>query len=380
MLTYQMETVDTQHILETLNLDRTWMNEARQRQARFWRREKLEHCPIGVSAPLTKAQQAWPNPNQAEAFHSPQAMLFQQLRAVAGVINARSDAVPSMRANLGTGICLATLGLKQKVFADKMPWLQEHLSLEQAKALKPEDIRIQGDFARGLEMIRFFREVLEDAVPVYCMDTQGPFDLAHLILGDQIFLLMYDDPGLLHHVLEFALELGIKTHEWMKEVIGEPLTEHHHSNGLYARNMGIRICEDTSALLREDAIDTFVIPYTRRLAAHFGGAWVHYCGRNDALTRRICECDEIRGINFGHLPENKNPHDLDADMALIEKHGKIYYGGWPREPGESGSAYLKRLHRWAEKGTMLFCGGNAAIGGANGFHDYREVMEYWYSL
>lgn len=49
-------------------------------------------------------------------------------------------------------------------------------------------------------------------------------------------------------------------------------------------NAGIRLCEDSTAIVGPAAIEAFALPYTRRLAQRFGGAWVHYCGRNDALT------------------------------------------------------------------------------------------------
>ncbi len=41
-------------------------------------------------------------------------------------------------------------------------------------------------------------------------------------------------------------------------------------------------------------IDEFALPYTRKLAGYFGGAWVHYCGRNDALTKAVCAAPAVR--------------------------------------------------------------------------------------
>ena len=100
--------------------------------------------------------------------------------------------------------------------------------------------------------------------------------------------------------------------------------------------MGIRICEDTTAIIGADSIEEFAMPYTQRLARHFGGGWVHYCGRNDNLTEAVCRIPEIRAINFGHIPGHEHDHIFEEDMARCLKYGKVYNGDWPRRPEESG--------------------------------------------
>ena len=46
--------------------------------------------------------------------------------------------------------------------------------------------------------------------------------------------------------------------------------------------------EVPTVLISPAAIEEFAVPYTRRLAQRFGGAWVHYCGRADFLTEAMC--------------------------------------------------------------------------------------------
>ena len=351
---------------------------ARRRQAAVWRGDKPDAWPILLAAPLFPDQETIPDPDYAATFHDADLMLCGQLRGACSVANARSDAVPSIRVNFGTGVCLACVGLEQEIFPDKMPWLQQRLTKAQAARLTPDDLQPRGSFARGLEVIRRFREVMGDTVAIYCMDTQGPLDLAHLMLGDDFFYELHDDPPFVHHLLELCLELGIRTHAWMKAASGEALTAHHHLNALYAENMGVRICEDTSAILGPAQIDTFAMPYTARLARHFGGAWVHYCGRNDALTRAILELPDVRGINFGHIPGHEHDHPFEEDMARIAAAGKVYFGDWPRRPEESGADYLRRLHTWSCQGALLPQA--SACLGAHGFPTTAAASEFWYSL
>jgi hypothetical protein len=370
---------DVSRLPALLAPDRERIRTAKRRQADLFAGRKPDRWPIVCAAPLTPAQEAIPPANYEEAFRSPERTLCSEVRDACLVANAKSDGVPSIRANLGTGICLSTLGLSQLVFPDKMPWLQEHLTREAVAKLTPDDVRIRGDFQRGLEMMRFFRRVMGDSLDVYCMDTQGPFDLAHLLVGDDIFYLPYDDPGLMHHVMEIALEVGIRTHTWMKEASGEPRDRISHRNALYAENMGVRICEDTTAMVSREMMDEFVMPYTRRLAEHFGGAWVHYCGRNDHLTEAICGCEAVRAVNFGIIPGRPHEHDFEREMERFASAGKVYYGHWPRFDGESRRDWLSRIHRWSARGVLLESVGQEAVG-EGGFATVAQVLEHWYGM
>jgi hypothetical protein len=73
-------------------------------------------------------------------------MTAGQLREAFIVANSQSDRVPSVRANMGTGVLVSCMGKNQLVFEDKMPWLKEHLTKEEVMRLEPGDIMIEGDF------------------------------------------------------------------------------------------------------------------------------------------------------------------------------------------------------------------------------------------
>ncbi len=351
---------------------------AKRRQAAVFRGERPDRWPVLLSGRLTDEQKRRiPAPNLQEAFDDIDRMLCQQVRAACGTANGNSDCVPSVRGNYGVGILLATLGIEQLTFPDKMPWPQGHLTRGQVADLTVDDIRIQGSFERGLAFMRRHMEVMGGKLPLYCMDTQGPFDLAHLVLGDDIFYAIYDDPGLVHHLLEFCLALNIRAQEMMKAISGEGHGECHHSGQLYGDNMGIRICEDTTALLSPETMQEFAMPYTQRLARHFGGAWVHYCGRNDHLSRYVCEMPEIRGINFGHVPGKEHDHPFEQDMQRCADTGTVYFGHWPRRPDESGEAYLRRMFEWAGRGVLIPDVG-AALHGTNPMPTPEALLDAWY--
>ncbi len=371
------EDFDISALPDLYDPDREWLENAKRAQAALWRGGKAAgDPPLIVHAHLSPEQEAIPSYNNLEIFCDADRMLCEELREACRIANAKSSGIPSIRANLGTGICLACIGLEQEVFPDKMPWLQQHLSKEEAGNLQPDDIRPRGSFARGLEMMKRFRRITGDSPAVYCMDTQGPFDLAHLMIGDEIFYLYYDDPELFEHVMEISLEIGIRTHTWMKEINGERKNEMYHRNKLYADSVGIRICEDTTAIVGPELIEK-ALEYSQRLARHFGRAWIHYCGRNDHLTAAACQIPEFCGINFGIIPGHEQDHDFDADLSLCRDTGTVYFGNVPMLPGETAANYLRRLHKWATEAVLIPVA-DAAIG--EEFPDHDSILDYWRSI
>ena len=343
---------DVKQLPELLDFDYEHMQKSRERQCRFWCGEKLAVPLLFIGGELSEKQKVIPEYNYKEIFANKEKMLCSEVRAACAVGNGRSDMIPSIRANLGTGITLACLGLEQKSFPDKMPWLTEHLTKEQIIKLSPDDIQMRGTFARGLEMMHYFKEIMGDSIPVYVMDTQGPFDLAHLMLGDELFIQLYDDPPFVHHLMNLCLELDIKTHRWMKETIDEPLPSMHHGSSLYSDSFGIRICEDTTVMLGPDHIEEFAVAYSRKLAREFGGAWVHYCGYHEPLTDSILSSPEFKVLNFGHIPGHEQEIDFYKNMEKFKRAGKVNFNAWPRFTDESMEEYLIRQHKFASQGIL----------------------------
>jgi hypothetical protein len=374
------EDFEVKKLHEYLDFDYNHIQRSRNRQCKAWRRERLDMPLLFIGGRLSAKQEEIPAYDLKQVFTDKAKMLCREMRGACSTANGRSDSLPSIRANLGTGILLSCLGLEQEAYADKMPWLHKHMSKEQISKLTPDDIRPKGSFARGLEMMHYFREIMGDSVPIYVMDTQGPFDLAHLMMGDDVFLELYDDPHFVHNLMEICLELGIRTHRWMKEAIGESPTSFHHSNLIYSDSFGIRICEDTTALLGGDQIREFAIPYSKRLAGVFGGAWVHYCGYNEALTDAILEQPEFKVLNFGHIPGHEHEIDFFANMEKFDKARKVNFNAWPKFSHEDAESYFRRLHRYAVQGMLAPSMNITEALSRAGFKTPADILGFWKKL
>lgn len=371
---------DVKKLKEYLNLDYAHLQKSRERQCRAWRGKSLETPLLFISDKLTPKQEEIPQYDLQQMCTDSAQMLCREARSACMVGNGYSDAVPSIRANLGTGVMLACLGLEQENFPDKMPWLHERLTKAQISRLTPDDIKPRGSFARGLEMMHYFKEIMGDSLPISVMDTQGPFDLAHLMMGDDLFMELYDDPAFVHHLLGICLEMGIKAHRWMKEIIGEPLNSLHHSNMIYSDSFGIRICEDTTVLLGEEHIREFAMPYSQKLAKEFSGAWIHYCGYNKNLTDAIMECPEFKALNFGHIPGHEQEIDFYVNMEKFAQAGKVNFNWWPQLAGESVEDYLRRMHKFSAQAVLVPVINISADFIDAGFPTALDVLRFWKNL
>lgn len=309
--------------------------------------------PLLVSAPLTPAQQEAFPPARGigEEWHSDECTLQNGLRGAAAAANAGGDSTPAIRANLGVGIGATPFGVQYEVFDDKMPWVTGHVALTDLDDFDADTCPLGAVAETAVARSRYLAEHLAGSgITPFCFDLQSPFDLAHLVVGDALFLAMYDDPDRVHQLLDNCTRMLIRLTRLYKEAVGEPFDGGRH--GGFAMRGGIRICEDTTTLLSEEQIQTFAVPYTRRALQAFGGGWIHYCGKNDHLYQAVLEMPECYTFNFG----NPDMHDMEAVVRDCLAHGKTYQGSIPRQAEEGLEAYFRRVLAYtdgARRGLIL---------------------------
>jgi hypothetical protein len=226
-----------------------------------------------------------------------------------------------------------------------MSWVRRTLLRE--AILAAQGVRI-GD-AQVMRLAEVFYRIPatsgEIRVAAYHPDTQGVFDIAHLLYGDNIFLDMMDseEEAWISELLEICLDLMVQATRCIKRLLGEPddAMVHGHATpqGVYFSNAGIRISEDTATLISPRSIERFVLPMIEKAALLFGGAFAHYC-----------YCGGHGGVSGGanlhprlyfQLYEAAQNRDLDRLTTLHRQVMRIRIGIC--SVGKSESSYLKGL-------------------------------------
>ena len=336
---------------------RVWEDAAGETQRRMWedaaRFNKIgtdtgDGPPLLLTAGLPEPYDGFDRYNPGEIHHDKDKMLLNGMLDMAGAAFGGMQAVPSLRANMGCGIFPSMFpGIKQRLFYDaRMPWVVEHLSKERISALGDGDIGETDEFKLALEHMEYLAaQTAGTGAFVYPLDVQGPFDIAHLVYGDAIFYDLYDDPPFIRHLMDLsrhAIITGLE--ECLKRIPGSDEYIAHYNSVALPRSLGgIKLSEDTSTLISNDHLDEYAVPATARVLDHFGGGYVHYCGKHEGLFERLLGLPLVRGFNFG----NPEFHDMDAMLARMASAGKVYYGGVNALPGETRRGFFARVRNSA---------------------------------
>ena len=327
-------------VLDLLRMDPAHEARARARQTAVWRGEKTDCLPLLFKAAAPPERKAWPAFTNRECYYDPDKMLIDQAWEMIAIARSGSDALPSMRPNLGCGLLATMLGARQEAFDDKMPWIVEHATKARLARLEPgPELLTAGELPRALDYAHHFVTRLAGRAHVYCFDTQGPFDTAHLAYGDRIFTELYDDAPFVRHLLELCVYVFVEGLKAFKAVTGEPLDCSYHYDEAYLERAGARSSEDTTTLIRPADIERFSLPYLARAFAPFGGGYVHFCGYHPEILRMMCSTPEVRGLNFGN-PEHYDPAHI---LPLMQDRGMVYYGRWPVREDETLEGYFRRI-------------------------------------
>jgi hypothetical protein len=129
-------------------------------------------------------------------------------------------------------------------------------------------------------------------IPPFFWDTSGRATIHGIVttsmkfIGPDIFLLMLEDPDLVHAV-----------HGWITDTYTAVIR--HFSTLGDLPVTGIHVGECAGTMLGQDLYAEFVTPYLSRLGRTFGGLRLHSCGNADHVLDAICAVEGLAVIDTG---------------------------------------------------------------------------------
>jgi hypothetical protein len=283
--------------------------------------QPVPHLPLTLIYP---PEDVAPFPYE-EAFEDPEKMLYNELvRTVGGTsthtsVRLRDDFPPHIRSNHGIGILSSLFGARCRIINNNMPWV-EHLEpadLSAAVAKGVPDLS-QALGRKVLDTHHYFLEKLGGypkcfrCVRITQPDLQSPFDIAHLLMGNDIFLAVVDEPVLVHDLLAVITDTYIA----FRRLVDPLLTDRAGADAVYLHGClfgGRVLVKDDTAIvnLSQEMHRSFSKTWNDRIFEAFGGGSMHYCGPSRTWAREAVECPWLRGINYG----NPEMQDLAAEHA-----------------------------------------------------------------
>jgi len=301
-----------------------------------------------------------------EAFNDPEKMMYNELvktvftGSIYNSIQIKDYFPLQIRSNHGIGIIASMFGMKTKIFNDMLPYVIPIQDKEEIKKIVKRGIP---DFKAGLgqrvfDTHQFYHEKLKEypkcaeGIKITHPDMQGPFDIAHQIIGSDIFLMLYDKRDLIHELLELITQSYIQYRKFIED--------HYHLNDKADEEMiyihgdicygKVVIKDDTPQVsLSPTMYEEFSWQHNETIFNEFKGTY-HCCGSiNDHIYKLLDQNQNIKGINYG----NPELHDI-KDIYRINKGKKraIYTWGWNQD-----YSYLKEILRDKEirTGITLAC-------------------------
>ena len=272
----------------------------------------------------------------AEQIASPKVMLYEALWEILGWARVPSDTQLSVRPNLHwfPGTCF---GLNYKTSEEGTVWFSEHIGIDQALDIDWDNVEKSGEVARVVEHLTFFKENIPEGVNISCPIAAGPLSIADSILGQDIWMLFYDQPEKVKLLISNISDMIIKLLKLFKGILGDPL-ESSWIGPLHMACGGVKLGDDSIVMMSPEMHKEFVLPSIERICSVFSGGYWHSCGHFPEHLKVINSSEKITVVNLGE-PEVWNMPDT---VTRIFESGQLYYGGWARLPNESLEEYLRR--------------------------------------
>ena len=276
--------------------------------------EEMEQLPFFWSDLPPIPDEDWPSFPYNDTFVDREKMLLDQLRGPFLHYQAGDDYPLNIRTNYGTVILPSILGASWQLTETSMPWTH-HLPDREAirRVIEAGIPDVHAGLGRAcLETAAYYREKLAPYpnlaryTHIYHPDLQGPFDVAHLLWGPDIFLALYDCPELVHQLLDLVTRTYITWLSHWKAFTGEgnDFTVHW---AVWMRG-GALLRDDTAVMLSKAQYLEFVKPYDQKVLDVFGGC-IHYCGCGDQFVAEMATSRNLYGLNISQ------PELNDMDKA-----------------------------------------------------------------
>lgn len=278
----------------------------------------------------------WPVFQYGEVFKDPKKMLLDELLTVYEGALIKDDKAYVIRANYGVGIIPSLFGCKIIQRGNDLPWVRPMDSLDDIKRIIKVGIPdVNGGMVSMVnETQDFFRSKLDyypslrESIHIGMADNQGPFNIAVMIRGPDLFVDLYNHKKLVKEFLELVTQTYIEFSKSQKDKTDEETDMGYYFQ--YKLPGGVKISEDHALSVSPQMYDEFCLPYNARIGEKFEGMCLLLCGQAKNTIRNIIKTPNLKGIIYW----SEKFEDLVYAYQLA-KEEKIYimwdYGGIPKK-------------------------------------------------
>lgn len=263
--------------------------------------------------------------------------------------------IPNLKPNVGIGIVAASFGCEWRADAVADPWIQPIITEENPGTvydLDMPDPATSGMNALALARIDYIQS--HSQLPLRLINVPSPLVTASLIWEYSSFItatMLY--PKEVHALLDMVTEATIQSVSLQLRRI-KRLFSLSHEPWYLPCDLGIRISDDTAAVMSPRTYREFGVPYNARISEAFGGIVVHSCGDITHVLPEILETPGLRGIDLV-APQNDWGRIRETAGGKTALCLRYYTWDFPdARPGDQ-LAYSRRLIEFfGQRGILLW--------------------------
>jgi hypothetical protein len=225
--------------------------------------------------------------------------------------------IPSLKPNMGISNLAAAFGCPLRTVDDADPWVGHLLSNRDpgaARRIRKPDTVNNPIYARMLQRLAFLQA--NSALPLRLVNVASPMVTASLIWDyTDLMMALLQYPAEVHVLLEVITEATIDYVRLQLSHIKNLATMGHEPE-ILPPQIGLRVSDDTAALLSPALYREFAGRYNGRLAEAFGGVVVHSCGDCSRVVSSMLETPGLRGLELT-MPQNTRWEAIQPAVGRI---------------------------------------------------------------
>ncbi|MDR1900791.1 MAG: uroporphyrinogen decarboxylase family protein [Treponema sp.] len=280
----------------------------KNRIAANWRLEDIDEVPFIIEVgPVHLAVKEYFENDEAELKWNEQ---FHRDRE--GIYDY---AFPNIKPNVGINIIAAAFGCEYRVNNEADPWnisIIKEENTEDVYKLEVPDPVDNPVYQRAWKRLEYLQS--HSSMPLRALNVPSPLVTASLIWDYTSFIeatLVFPDE--IHALMEKVTEATILyIKEQFKRI--KNLYSVGHELWYIPQECGVRVSDDTAALLSPSLYREFGVKYNSMISEAVGGIVVHSCGNVEHVVAPMMEISGLRGLDFT-IPQTENWESIRSAAA-----------------------------------------------------------------
>ncbi|HEY3375890.1 MAG TPA: hypothetical protein VGL77_00215 [Armatimonadota bacterium] len=223
---------------------------------------------------------------------TPEERLLRSLRGMTGSLAMLNPIRPVVNLGKGTGTLPSSFGIMLDPALGFTPKGNRPMREVLAEGMPdPETSGIIPDMRADIEAVqRLTPEWVKIALP----DMQGPFNIAHMILGDEVFFAPYEEPeefaAFLTMVTDFFIALHGRLQSWIEPARRVAFPQNN-----------CRVAECSVNMVSKDIYLEHVLPHDQRIATYYGRIAVHPCSGPHVFSATLDNLPNVVYTEAGYI-------------------------------------------------------------------------------